>query len=342
MNRRQFLGATATVAAAPMIPGCTDSEDDHEVTIKSGFAPSGFDEDATAEEVTEGLDLSGKTILVTGCTSGMGLETMRVLAMRGAHVFGTGRTLAKAQAACESVEGKTTPFALELSNFESAKSCADAVSNLGLPLDVVICNAGISGRPEKQVINGIEMAFLVNHLGHFLLVNRLVPALAKADAGRMVHISSRSAYTQAPQGGIRFDTLGQSNGGLEYNQWDYYGQSKLANALFSLKLSRMYADAGITSNALHPGFVKTNIGRDQSWLFRTVYGAFEMLTAKDVEQGAATACYAAAHPNMAGVTGQFLSDSNVVAVSGKHHLEDHVLADRLWEYSEKLVAGHLS
>lgn len=342
MNRRQFLGATATVAAAPLLPGCSDSEDDHDVTIKSGFAPSGFDEDSTAEEVTKGLDLTGKTILVTGCTSGMGLETMRVLAMRGAHVLGTGRSLAKATAACESIQGRATPLELELSDFDSAKRCSDAVLSLGLPIDVIVCNAGISGRPEKQVINGIEMAFLVNYLGHFLLVNRLMPAVTQASAGRVVHVSSRSAYTQAPAGGIRFDTLGKDNGGIEYNQWDYYGQSKLANALFSLKLAQKYADSGITSNALHPGFVKTNIGRDQSWLFRMVYGTFEMFAAKNVQQGAATACYAAAHPNMEGVSGQLLSDSNVVSVSGRHHLEDQVLADRLWAYSESLLKDYLA
>lgn len=341
MNRRQFLGATATVAAAPLLPGCSDSEDDHDVRLKPGFSPSGFDEDSTAEEVTEGLDLTGKTLLVTGCTSGMGLETMRVLAMRGAHVLGTGRSLAKAKAACDSVEGKTTPLALELSDFDSVTSCADAVTALGLPIDALICNAGISGRPEKQLINGIEMAFLVNHLGHFLFVNNLIPAVAKAK-GRVVVVSSRSAYTQAPEGGIRFNTLGEDNGGVEYSQWDYYGQSKLANALFSLKLAQKHAAAGITSNALHPGFVKTNIGRDQSWLFRVVYGTFEMFAAKSVEQGAATACYAAAHPGMAGVTGQFLSDSNVVAVGGKHHLEDQALADRLWEYSETLLKDYLA
>lgn len=340
MNRRQFLTISLATAAAPAITGCGSSDDDHTVTLKTGFPPSGFDDGSTAEDVTQGLDLTDKTILVTGCNSGMGLETLRVLALRGAHVIGTGRTMDKAKAACDSVEGKTTPLVLELSDFDSVVRCANAVRELALPLDALVCNAGISGRPEKQLINGIEMAFLVNYLGHYLLVNQLIPSVAQAN-GRIVHVSSRSAYTQAPKGGIRFDTLGESNGGVEYDQWDYYGQSKLANALFSFKLAQKYADLGITSNALHPGFVQTNIDRDQSWVLRTVFNVIQPIAAKNVEEGAATACYAAVHPNMAGITGQFLADSNVVTVGGQHHLEDQDLADRLWDYSEDLLQDYL-
>lgn len=337
MNRRRFLRLAATAPAIPAVQGCVQSEIRDPASIKSGFAASGFQADSTAEEVTQGLDLTGKTILVTGCTSGLGLETMRVLAMRGAHVLGTGRTMEKARAACSSVEGTTTPLVLELADFDSIRTCADEVVATGLALDAIICNAGISAPPQKKLVNGIEITFSVNYLGHFHLVNRLLPSLATSRACRIVHVSSRSAYTQAPVNGIRFDSLGESNAGIEYNQWDYYGQSKLANALFSLKLSQMYAGTGITSNALHPGFVQTNIDRDQSWFFRAVFNVIQLFTARSVEQGAATICYAAVHPNMSSITGQFLSDSNVIAVAGPHHLNNEQLADRLWRYSEATI-----
>ena len=163
MRRRQFLGITASSVTLPVLTGCVSDPDEFPVSIKKGFDDSGYTASSTAEDVTEGLDLDGQTMLITGCNSGIGFETMRVLAMRGAHVIGTGRTLEKAAEACARIDGKTTPLSMELTDFNSVLSCAQAVKSLGLPIDCLILNAGISGRTEKQTVNGIEIAFLVNY-----------------------------------------------------------------------------------------------------------------------------------------------------------------------------------
>lgn len=340
MHRRQFLALSA--AAAPALAGCSDPDQQPPDSPKPGYKSSGFGPETTAEQVTSGLDLSGKTALVTGCNSGLGLESMRVLTLRGAHVIGTGRTLEKAHTACASVTGKTTPVALELTDFDSVQRCADTVMALGKPLDVLMLNAGISGGEKKRTANGIELAFLVNYLGHFLLTRRLLPSVEQAPEGRVVHVSSRAAYQTAPPEGIRFGTLGESDGGYAYDVLENYGQSKLANALFSLKLAKDYQGTSVTSNALHPGFVQTGIDRGLTGWRRFLFGAARTVTAKSAEEGAATQCYAATHPAMAGVTGQYLVDSNVVQVDVPgHHMENMELANQLWDYSEQLVADYL-
>lgn len=348
MKRRSFIALSAAAAAAPTLSACSDKDDgvkgpsEFPVTLKQGFADSGFTSKSTGEDVTEGLDLSGKNILVTGCNSGIGYTTMKALALRGAHVIGTGRTPEKAKNACASVEGNTTPLVLELTDFSSIQQCADDFYKLGIPLDGLVLNAGIAGRQSKETVHGIEKAFLVNYLGHFLLANKLLPAVESAKEGRIVHVSSTAAFTRPGEQGIRFDSLGEDNDGEEYNSWEYYGQSKLANALFSLKLAKKYAGTSVSSNALHPGLVNTNIARDSDWVTRTAFAVLGPIVAKSPAEGAATSCYAVSHPQMAGVSGQFLYDSNVVSVGGSHHLENEELADRLWEYSEKLLSQHIA
>ena len=128
MNRREFLYGT-TALTLPVLAGC-DNSDEPVASIDLNYPVSPFGAKSTAEEVTLGLDLTGKTAVVTGCNSGLGYETMRVLAMRGAHVIGTGRNLEKASKACSSVAGKTTPVALELSNFDSIIECANTIAKL--------------------------------------------------------------------------------------------------------------------------------------------------------------------------------------------------------------------
>lgn len=342
MHRRQFLNLSAATATAPLLSSCGGDSDEYPVSLKSGFADSGFTPKSTAEDVTKGLDLTGKTMLVTGCNSGIGFETMRVLALRGAHIIGTGRTAEKAAAACAKVVGKTTPLAMELTSFESVLDCTSQVQSLGIPLDALICNAGISGRKQKQVVNGIEIAFLVNYLSHFLFVNKLLPVVATAKQARIVHVGSRTGYTRTPPEGIRFSTLGESNGGFEYDSWEYYGQSKLANSLFSRKLAQKLAGTSVTSNSLHPGFVKTSIARGQGRLTELAFDIAGPLIAKNVEEGAATTCYAASHPQLANISGEFLFDSNVVTIGGKHHLENDALADQLWNVSEEMLGNYLS
>ena len=174
--------------------------------------------------------LAGQTALVTGATSGLGLETMRVLALRGAHVIGTGRTLDKAQQACEGVQGRTTPLALELERFETIAAAADQVRDLGVAIDMLVCNAGIMALRQLEQVYGIEKQFVVNHLGHFILANRLLPQVKAAPQGRVVVVSSHG-YIWAPPAGIEFDNLSGERG---YEPNRMYGQSKLAATRLAL------------------------------------------------------------------------------------------------------------
>jgi NAD(P)-dependent dehydrogenase (short-subunit alcohol dehydrogenase family) len=334
MKRRQLLHASVALAVtAPLVTACGN---DQSLKIDSSLPVSSFDAESTAEDVTQGMDLSSKTALVTGCNSGIGLECMRVLALRGAHVIGTGRTMEKATKACASVAGNTTPMALELSDFQSAVDCAESVKALGIPVDIVIANAGISGISDMQLVDGIERTFRVNHLGHFVLVNNLLPMIEAAPNGRIVHVGSAAAYFQAPVGGIVFDSL---RGEVPLSSLETYGQSKLANALFSLQLSKNLDGSGTTSNVIHPGLVQTSIARNAPALIQKGFELLGPLIAKTPAQGAATQMYVATHPNVAGVSGAYFEDCNPVIVSGSNHMSDEALAERLWQVSLQMTEG---
>jgi NAD(P)-dependent dehydrogenase (short-subunit alcohol dehydrogenase family) len=335
MQRRQFLGLTATIAAAPLIEGCGES---HTISIDQRLPIGPFGADSTAEEVTEGLDLAGRTALVTGCNSGIGYECMRVLALRGAHVIGTGRTLEKAIAACDSVTGDTTALALELSDFQSAVDCASRVAELGRGLDMLILNAGIGSFSDFELINGIEKIFVINYLGHVVLAENLLGLLAERPGSRIVHVGSQQGYRAAPPQGIDFDNL---RGEKEHSGSAAYGRSKLGNALYSLKLSQRLDPAITTSNCVHPGFVKTNIGRDASGPLRWLYRGAQSLLAKSVQQGAATQTYVATAPALIGVSGAYFEDCNPVAIEGPNHVFDLPLADRLWDETQPMLQGYI-
>jgi len=336
MDRRQFLYGATALAAAPMIVSC--GADGPVVTIDNSYPVSNFGATSTAEEVTLGLDLTGKTALVTGCNSGLGLETMRVLAMRGAHVIGTGRTLEKASKACSGVPGRTTPVVLELSSLQSVVECADTVAGLGLPIDILVCNAGINTFGELELVNGVEKIFAINHLGHFVLVNRLMPLVKQAQAGRIINVGSRSAYVQAPVVGIDFDNL---RGEGLFDSQEAYGRSKLANALFSLELAARLGGSSVTSNVIHPGLVKTNIARTAPAVLRKGFDWFGGLIAKTPQEGAATQVYVATNPALEGVSGAYFEDCNAVTVSGDNHIFDKPMAERLWATSEEMAQGYL-
>jgi NAD(P)-dependent dehydrogenase (short-subunit alcohol dehydrogenase family) len=223
---------------------------------------------STAEAVTAGLDLSGKTVVITGCNSGIGLETMRVLALRGAHVIGTARTPEKGQQACAQVKGRATPVVLELSDFASVVACADAIRKMNVRIDMLILNAGITVL-EWRAINGIEQHFLINHLGHFLLTQRLLDRVTAAEQGRVVVVGSGN-HRDAPAGGIQFNDLSGKS-------WkNYYHHSKLANGLFSLELSKRLRGTRATSNCLSPGAVDTNIRRHVMPRWRRSSGMYRL------------------------------------------------------------------
>jgi NAD(P)-dependent dehydrogenase (short-subunit alcohol dehydrogenase family) len=293
-----------------------------------GFAAtprSPFGAASTAEDVTQGLNLSGKTVVITGCNSGLGLESMRVLALRGAHVIGTARTLDKGREACASIKGKATPVALELSDFASAVECAKQIRTLAPKIDVLMLNAGIALDQFEQV-GALEKHFVVNHLGHFVLTHHLLERVRAASQGRIVIVGSGS-HLQAPKGGIQFDNL--SGKGWE-NQG--YAHSKLANGLYSLELSKRLADGRATSNCLTPGPVHTNIF--SSWSTKVEREA------KTPAQGAATQCYVATSPQLANVTGEYFRDCNPGSQSSDQR--DAKMAAKLWEVSTQLTSKYLT
>jgi NAD(P)-dependent dehydrogenase (short-subunit alcohol dehydrogenase family) len=295
-----------------------------------------FGKDSTAEEVTAGLDLTGKVALVTGVSSGLGAETLRVLTLRGAHVLGTARTREKAAQACAAAGERATPLALELTDFDSVAACADQVRRLGVPLDLLICNAGVMALPRLEQVYGIEKHFVTNHLGHFVLVNRLLDTVLAASEGRVVVVSSRG-YIWAPPGGIEFDNLSGARG--EYDPNRAYGQSKLANGLFSLELARRLRGTTATSNSVHPGIIRTNLGRHFSPWKKQLGEWIGWTFMKSIPAGAATQCYVGTYPPLAGVNGHYFMDCNPALPGG--HMEDGELAARLWDVSVELTRAYL-
>jgi len=328
------LRISAALAVTPGLSACDGSEK----TAAEGVPRSPFNEDSTAEQVTDGIDLDGKIAVVTGCTSGIGFETMRVLAMRGAYVLGTSRSLERAEEACKRVRGRTSPLQLELSNFDSVVDCAETIRSLNSPIDMLILNAGYYGGGNKrQLIDGIEKHFLVNHLGHFLLVNRLLDRLYFSWQGRIVVVSSRAAYRDAPDAGILFDDL-QMN--TSYTDRQAYGHSKLANALFSLELGHLLMGTRITSNALHPGLINTEIDRNFNRFLQFGFGVLTAVNGKDVEEGAATSCFVATSPMLGSTSGSYFEDCNAVEIEDSF-MQDMAMADRLWFLSGELTKDYL-
>ena len=292
---------------------------------------STFNRRSTAEQVTDGIDLSGKNIVITGVNSGLGLESMRVLAMRGANIIGLARSKDKAWQASDGIEGEITPVACELSDLESVVACSDEIKALGIPIDVLMCNAGIMAPAKLQQRYGLELQFVTNHLGHFVLANRLLDTVKQAQSGRIVMLSSM-AQRQVPRGGIDFDNLSGDKG---YDPWKFYGQSKLANLLCSNELANRLQGSNASCNALHPGVIKTNLGRDTGGLLSSVLMKLASVAQRSIPQGAATQCYLASSPELEGVSGQYFIDCHVAKPSP--YAKDKSLAQRLWQVSEELT-----
>jgi NAD(P)-dependent dehydrogenase (short-subunit alcohol dehydrogenase family) len=292
--------------------------------------PSGFGYASTAEDVTEGLALDGRTFLITGSNSGVGWETLRVLGLRGARVIGTARTLDKAKDACARAGGQTVPLACDLTDPASVRACVAAVKAAGFKLDAVIGNAGVMALPKLERIHGYEAQFFTNHIGHFMLVTGLIDQLT--ERGRVVMLSS-TAHRRAPSAGIEFDNLDGTKG---YNGWTAYGQSKLANLLFAKQLARRFRGTERTANAVHPGVIRTNLQRHMPAGMSLAMALLGPLFLKTVQQGAATETYVATHPQLAGVSGEFFADSNIA--KPRPDAESEELAVRLWNVSERIVA----
>ncbi len=295
---------------------------------------NGLGYSSTAEQVTQGISLEGKTFLLTGCSSGLGYETMRVLALRGARVLGAARSIEKARDACATVKGQTVPVSCELSDPASVRQCVKMVSELltaeGTKLDGIICNAGIMALPELQQAHGFELQFFTNHIGHFILVTGLLDSLA--DQGRVVMLSS-GAHMMAPKGGIQFDNL---SGEKSYRSWTAYGQSKFANLLFAKELHHRFQGTQKTAYAVHPGVIQTNLGRHMPSIQRLVFGWAGPVFLKSVQQGAATQTYVATSAEALSQSGQYFANSNLAKC--RSDADQRELAQRLWTVSEEIVS----
>ena len=334
IDRRHFLAFAGASLTASQLGGCGTDKDE-----TPGVPRSIFDDESTAEQVTAGVDLTGKLAVVTGCTSGIGFETMRVLAKRGAYVVGTSRSLDRAKAACRKVIGITTPVQLDLGDFESVVACADSIRSLRTPIDMLVCNAGyLGGGNDRELINGIEKHFVINHLGHFILVNRLLDRMFLAWQGRIVVVASRTAYTEAPDKGILFDDLSFDR---DYDDFLAYGHSKLANVLFSLHLAKLLRGTRVTSNSLHPGVIDTGIGRHFNAVMRIGLSVVAAVAGKSIEQGAATSCYLATSDIVDSTSGAYFEDCNAVTIQDRNHLYNKPMAEELVRVSAELTADYL-
>ena len=301
------------------------------ISLFKSNGPTGFGYNSTAEDVTAGLSLAGKTILVTGCTSGLGQEACRVLSLRGAHVIGTARTQEAADKACAGLSNTATGYVCELADPKSVRACVAQIRRDGHRLDAIIGNAGIMAPPKLQKAHGYELQFFTNHIGHFILVTGLLNSLA--DEARVVMLSS-ALHAQAPKGGIQFDNLDGARG---YSPWGNYGQSKFANLLFAKELQRRFAGTKKMAYAVHPGVIRTNLGRSMSGAMRAIMAIAGPLLLKTIPQGAATEVFAAVHPKAMALAGQYLADCNVA--SPRKDAEDVALAKQLWSASEQIVQG---
>lgn len=333
INRRDLLAGTAALALPIFLNSRSRAAGD-----ASPVLPRRFDGRNSAEEVTAGLDLTGKTALVTGCSSGIGQETLRVLVLRGAHGYGLAPTLERAESGCAAargpgIKGSATPFACDHTDFASIVTCADIIGKLGAPIDILICNAGINLQRLEQV-NGIEKDFVVNHLGHFILVNRLLGLVRASSQGRIIVVGSGASFF-APAVGIEFDNL---SGERDYEFMKMYGQSKLANGLFARELARRLRGTTTTANVVTPGVVDTPMNRNLAGT-KVIPADFDFKRLKSVAQGAATACYVATNPDLRGVSGEYFEDC--ISVTPGTHMLDDAMAARLWTVSEKLTEPYL-
>jgi WW domain-containing oxidoreductase len=294
-----------------------------------------FDRRSTADDVLTDLDLSGRTILITGCNAGIGFETLRALAHHGAHVIGLARNLEAACDACQRAGGSSSPVACDLADLDSVIEAIQTVRRLGRSVDAIVASAGIMGTKELQVRDGVELQFLVNHVGHFALINELID-LVPDHTGRIVIVSSSGSIQQAPKQGILFDNL---DGRRFYKPFTFYGQSKLACALFAKELARRLALRGILVNSLHPGAVGgTGLNRALGFPFTAIL-AIARHFMKSVPQGAATQTLLAASPLVDGISGEYWVDCQIG--KGSPFLNDRAMAQRLWTVTEQIVARHL-
>jgi NAD(P)-dependent dehydrogenase (short-subunit alcohol dehydrogenase family) len=217
-----------------------------------------FGATSTTDDVLSGVNLRGKRILVTGVSAGLGVESARSLAAHGAHVVGAARDLTKAKAATPQVQkdaaangGSFELVELDLANLKSVRACSDRLLAQGDPLDVIIANAGVMATPFGHTVDGFETQFGTNHLGHFVLINRIASLIPTG--GRLINVSSA---------GHRYSNIDLADPNFErtpYDPYVAYGRSKTANILFAVAFDRRYRDRGVRAAAVHPGGIHTEL-----------------------------------------------------------------------------------
>jgi NAD(P)-dependent dehydrogenase (short-subunit alcohol dehydrogenase family) len=308
-----------------------------------------FDARSTAEEVIAGIDLSGRRAIVTGGSSGIGVETARALVAAGADVTLAVRDTAAGQRAAADITATTGSRAVHVDRLDLADeaSAAAFAAAWDAPLDLLINNAGVMALPDLQLsAAGWELQFATNHLGHFALACGLHEALVAAGGARIVSLSSRG-HLRSP---VVFEDVNFTS--RPYDPWLAYGQSKTANVLFAVEANRRWGDAGITANAVHPGAIaETNLSRHMDPEELAALRASGTYTYKTVEQGAATSVLVATSPQLHGVGGRYFEDCNEavtldpddLASSGSGvaaYALDPQAASRLWTISTDFVAAH--
>ncbi len=308
---------------------------------------SRFNAASTAEEVAAGIDLSGKTAIVTGGYSGLGVETTRALAGAGATVIVPARDRAKAERTLAGIDNVRIE-AMDLSDPASIAAFAERIVAAGTPVSILVNSAGIMATPLARDAEGHESQFSTNHLGHFRLLAGLWPALVAAGGARVVSVSSRGHQI----GPVDFDDVDFRS--RAYDKWQAYGQAKTANALFALGLDRRGAEHGVRAFSLHPGVILTDLARHLS---EDEINAFDVYDengnrrvdpARDLkspQQGAATSVWAATRPELDGIGGVYCEDCEVSLPQGEAAgnkgvapwAMDPDAAERLWALSERLT-----
>jgi NAD(P)-dependent dehydrogenase (short-subunit alcohol dehydrogenase family) len=302
----------------------------------------------TTDEVLRGIDLRGRTAVVTGTSAGIGVETAAALARAGADVVMAARDGAKNQRAIDSIRAQS-PSAwlrhidLDLGDLASVHRAAAQILQEHPRIDILINNAGIMACPLARTAEGCELQFGTNHIGHFLFTCLLVPALRQSGAARIVSLSS-SGHTA---GGVDFDDPHFLR--RPYDTWLAYGQAKTANVLFAVGLTPRLRSLGITANAVHPGAIHTELGRHlrpaDIEAMLAGWADAPAIFYKTSAQGAATSVWAAVAPELAAVSGRYLEDCGIAEVAAgpraltgyAPHAMDPDAAERLWQLSEDIV-----
>jgi NAD(P)-dependent dehydrogenase (short-subunit alcohol dehydrogenase family) len=311
-----------------------------------------FGAESTTDQVLEGIDLKGTRALVTGVSAGLGVETARALLAHGAQVTGAARDLAKARIATAAARAQAAPgggmvlVELDLASLASVRACAEALVRAGEPFDLVIANAGVMACPKGTTADGFETQFGTNHLGHFVLVNRIAPLMRTG--ARLVSLSSA---------GHRFSDVDLEDPNFEhtpYSEFGAYGRSKTANVLFAVEFDRRHRARGVRAAAVHPGVIQTELNRHMSP--EALKTTIDSLNAsqppgapafrwKSIPQGAATSVWAGIVATADTVGGRYCEDCHVAEIVQDRNIRrgvrpyalDPDRARALWAKSEAMV-----